>query len=85
LQRKQEVGEVDQTEVDLYKNIDKCVVTHFNRTFNSNLSIPYAGVGIGGSLFAYSTYFNFSIPTRFMLTIAPIAIDWLRITRDPIN
>jgi hypothetical protein len=42
-------------------------------------------LGLGGSFFAFSTYFNFSIPTRAVLSFVPIAIDWLRLTRDPIN
>lgn len=85
LKKKQEVGEVEQVEVDLYKNIDPCIATHFNRTFNSSFNLPYAGLGLGGAFFAFSSYFNFSIPTRVVLTIVPVAIDWLRVTRDPKN
>ena len=85
LRKKQQIGEIHQNEVDLYKSIDPCISTHFNRTFSSGWNIPYAGVGFGGACFAFSTYFNFSIPTRIVLSAAPILIDWIRVTRDPIN
>ena len=71
--------------MDIYKTIDPCVATHFNRTFNSKFNLPLLGMGIGGALLAYSSYFNFSVPTRLMLTAMPIAIDWLRTTRDANN
>jgi hypothetical protein len=79
------VGEVNQNEVDLYKSIDPCISTHFNRTFNSGWNLPFIGAGLGGAAFAFSTYFNFSIPTRFVISVVPVALDWLRMTRDPIN
>jgi hypothetical protein len=85
LKAKQEVGEVDQTEVDLYKNIDPCIATHFNRTFNAQFNIPYTGLGVGAAFFAYSTYFTFSVPTRIVLTAVPIAIDWLYRSTDVRN
>lgn len=85
LRKKQEVGEVEQAEVDLYKAVDPCIATHFNRTFSSTWNLPSTGLALGGGLLAYSTYFNFSIPTRFVLTIVPVAIDWIWHTRDPIN
>ncbi len=85
LKKKQEVGEVEQAELDHYKNIDPCIATHFNRTFNSSWNLPYAGLATSGGLFAFSSYFSFSIPTRIVLTAVPVLIDWLRITRDPIN
>ena len=85
LKAKQEVGEVDQNEVDLYKNIDPCIATHFNRAFNAKFNIPYVGLGIGAAFFAYSTYFSFSIPSRLVLSVVPIAIDWLYRSPDVHN
>lgn len=79
------MGEVDKHELDLYKTIDPCIATHFNRTFGAGWNLPLLGAGVGGSFFAFSTYFNFSIPTRIVLSAVPVVIDWLRITRDPIN
>jgi hypothetical protein len=79
------VGEVDQHEVDLYREVDPCIATHFNRTFNSTLVLPRVGLAVGGSLFAFSTYFGFTVPTRLVLTAVPVAIDWLRTTRDAKN
>lgn len=71
--------------MDLYKRIDPCIATHFNRTFNSGFNLPLVGLAIGGSLFAYSTYFAFSVPTRIALTLVPVTLDWLRTTRDARN
>ena len=71
--------------MNLYKNIDPCIVTHFNRSFNSGWHLPSIGLAIGGALFAYSSYFAFTIPTRVVLTAVPIAVDWLRVLRDPKN
>jgi hypothetical protein len=84
LKKKQAVGEVTQEEVDLYKNINPSVSSHFNRTFNNNWHLPKLGLALGGGLFAYASLFNFTIPTRTMLLVAPIVIDYLRISSDPL-
>ena len=47
--------------------------------------MPKLGIVTGGGLLAFSSYFNFSIPTRFVLTALPVFIDWIRITRDAKN
>ena len=83
--KKQEVGEVDQNEVNLYKQIDPCIATHFNRTFNSSINVPWLGLAVGGSFFAYSSYFAFTVPTRVVLAVVPIAVNWLWTTRDAKN
>ena len=85
LKRKQQIGEVTQEEVNIYKQIDPCIATHFNRTFKASFNIPFIGLGVGGSLFLYSSYFNFSIPSRVVLSVFPILIDWARTTRDAVN
>lgn len=85
LKRKQQVGEVTQDEVNIYKQIDPCIATHFNRTFNASFNIPFIGLGVGGSLFLFASYFTFSIPTRVMLTALPVVVDWIRLARDAHN
>jgi hypothetical protein len=85
LKAKQEVGEVDQNEVDLYKNIDPCIATHYNKTFSGSFNIPYIGLGVGAGFFAYSSYFGFTVPTRIVLSVVPIAIDWLWRSSDARN
>ena len=79
------MGEVDQLEVDLYKNIDPEIATHYNRTFDTGFNLPKTGLGIGAFSFALSSYFNFSVGVRLVLLASPVFIDWIRISRDPIN
>lgn len=67
----------------MYKNINPCIATNFNRAFDARLRIPIIGSAIGGALLAYSSYFGFSIPTRVALTAVPIYINWLWDFSDP--
>ena len=83
MKKKQAVGEVTQEEVDIYKNINPSISSDFNRTFNNNLHLPKLGLALGGGLFAYASLFNFTIPSRAMLLVAPVFIDYLRISSDP--
>jgi len=43
------------------------------------------GLGVGAGLFAYSSYFAFTIPTRIVLPLVPIVIDWLWRSSDVRN
>ena len=47
--------------------------------------IPKLGLGVGGGLFAFTTVFNCTIPTRAVLTVLPIVIDYMRISSDAGN
>ena len=82
LQKKQEVGEVTAGEVDMYEAIDPCIRTYYSRTFNTGSFVPKVGLGIGASLFAYASIFNFSVPTRIAYFVVPLVIDILRTSRD---
>lgn len=82
LKKKQAIGEVTQEEIDLYKNINPNISSDFDRTFNHNLPIPKWGFVMGAGLFGYASLFNFSIPMRSVLFIAPIVIDVFRRSSD---
>jgi len=82
LKKKQTLGEVTQEEVDLYKNINPCISSDFNKTFNNNWTVPKSGLVVGGGLFAYASLLNFTIPTRAMFLAAPIVLDFFRMSSN---
>ena len=69
--------------MDMYESIDPAIRDHFNRTFGGFFRLPQLGTAIGGGLFAYASFFNFSIPTRVMMFAVPLALDWFRTMRNP--
>ena len=68
--------------MDMYEGINPCVRDYFNRTFNASYNFPKYGLGIGVTLFAFSTISNFSVPSRLVLFTVPVFIDILRRSRD---
>jgi hypothetical protein len=66
----------------LYKNINPCIATDYNRTFDHNIPIPKLGLALGGGMFGFATIFNFTIPMRTMFLAVPILIDFFRISSD---
>ena len=49
------------------------------------MPLPVFGLGFGGALVAFGTFFNFSIPTRAYLFAVPLVFDIIRTSRDPTN
>lgn len=79
LRKKQRVGEVTKQEIDTYSNINPDIRTHFTNVFNATFfnQAQKTGLGIGAGLLAYSTIFNFSIPTRVMYFALPAFVGYV--------
>ena len=63
----------------MYKNINPCIASDYNRTFNHNLPIPKLGLVAGFGLYAYAFVFNFSIPARSVFFAVPVVLDFIRL------
>ena len=67
----------------MYSSIDPAIRDHFNRTFGGGFAFPKTGFGVGAGLFAYATYFNFSVPTRLAFVALPVFLDLFWSMRNP--
>ena len=67
----------------MYSSIDPCIREHYNRTFGPAFAFPKLGFGIGAGLFAYASYFNFSVPTRAAYLALPLMLDLFWSMRSP--
>ncbi len=61
----------------MYKNINPNITDDYTRTFKGKFNLPVWGLIGGTSLFAYGSYFNFSVPTRLVLFAVPIFVNYL--------
>lgn len=77
------VGEVQKNEVEIYEELNPCIRTHFARTFNVGSGLSTFGIISSASVFAFTSYCNFSIQARLMLTFIPFAFDLYRNSRNP--
>lgn len=79
-QKKQAVGAVFPSEVDLYKSINPRIADDLSKAFNAKLYIPFVGLGLGVASFGVGHLFNWQYSLRtgvfWVLVAADVLVRW---------
>ena len=79
--KKQQLGIINQEEINEFKPINKGISSDLNKTFNASYYIPKTGLLLGAGTFVFGHFFNFQYSLRTGLFLIPVVADlWLRWT-----